>query len=113
MSNTPFTHREDAERHSENYGGVVMDNRHSAKEWNNNNFTVAGDRLSDIPNTCAGDVEYFRSKSLYGYVRMTREEHEAWMLSKGWSESIKGNHRKEFTGAMDFDDDGRFEYVNP
>lgn len=106
MSNTHFTHREDAERHARNYGGKVMDNRHSANEWNNNNFTVAGDRLSDIPK--ASHIEFE-----YGYIEMTREEHEAWMLNKGWSESIKEMHRKDFTGALDFDGEGGFDYVNP
>lgn len=115
MSNTHFFNKEDAERHAKNYGGKVMDNTHNNNEWVGNNYTVAGDRLSDLPTSCASglDVEYFRNKSLFGFVKMTREEHEAWMQSKSWSEEVKANHRREFTGAMDFDDEGSFEYVNP
>ena len=41
MSNKfTFTHKEDAERHVENNGGVLHDNTHNNHEWNNNNFTV-------------------------------------------------------------------------
>lgn len=111
MSNTHFKNREDAERHAKNYGGKVMDNRNSCHEWKNNDFTVAGDRLSDVSKE--SKIEDFENQNLYGYVKMSRDQHERWMNSKGWSDSIKNHHRKEFTGAMEFDGEGSFEYVNP
>ncbi|WP_293925417.1 hypothetical protein [Sphingobacterium sp. UBA6320] len=105
MGNSHFFNKEDAQRHASNFGGKVIDNTHNNNPWVGNNYTVAGDSLSNVPNFIGDELEFF------GYVEMTKEQHEAWMLKKGWSQEIRERHAKEFRGSMEFDDNGSFEYL--
>ncbi len=99
MGTFDFTHYEDAKRHQEKHGGVIHDNRHTAHEWNDNQFTVS-------TNERKTKDEYFDE-----VVPMTRSEHENWMEDNGWSEEIRKMHREAFTGELSFDDEGYFEYI--
>lgn len=104
MNKVHFTNEEDAIRHSKNFGGEVIDNRHSAKGWNNNNFTV-------VQKNSKSPVNQPQLSHPYGHVSMTRQQHEQWMDSKGWNESTKQMHRNDFTGDLEFDGEGGFYYV--
>lgn len=100
MGNYNFTHFEDAKRHQERNGGIIHDNRHTAHEWNDNQFTVHIEPKKEVESV------YYDEE-----IHMTRAEHEDWMIAKGWSDSIKEMHRKAFTGMLAFDEDGYFDYI--
>lgn len=98
-TNYHFTHKEDAEHFQRNEGGRLHDNRHSAHEWKDNQFTVSI-QPKKVLQACDGTV-YF-----------TKEEFEEWMEEKGWSEEIKQYHREEFTGEIEFTNNGNsFEHI--
>lgn len=100
MSNYHFTHREDAVRHQKSVGGIIHDNRHTAHEWNDNQFTVHTEPKARKKGVYYGEI-----------VTFTKDQFEDWMEAKGWNERVRDIHRREFTGTIEFDDEGSFEHV--
>lgn len=114
MNNAHFFNKEDAERHSKRYGGIVHDNTHNNNAWVGNNYTVSNNNY--LKKNTSYDVEEYRYND---HVTISRDKHEDWMSRKGWSESVKEMHRNEFERCdrnkfgeinMWFNENGSFTY---